>query len=378
MKIITYYLPQFHRIPENDKWWGEGFTEWVNVKKAQPLFKEHYQPRIPLNNNYYDLTDVNTLRWQVELAKKNHIWGFCFYHYWFGEKMLLQKPMELLLENKDIDMPFCISWANENWTNQWVSNNPKMLIRQQYGDEKEWEKHFQYLLPFFKDKRYIKENNKPVVVIYKPANMECVNEMIQYWNVLAQKEGFSGISYCSQISYQAKEQKEYYKNIDYLLDYQPTDVFISMTATKNRTIKRIKQIIKKCALWFGIDLEGKKITGLQQYDYEDVWKQVLAKVPAETRCVPGCFVDWDNTPRKQNKGTVLIHANPEIFKKYFRMQVENCRNQYRKDFMFMFAWNEWAEGGYLEPDEKFKDAYLRAIKEVLEELNEVPENKSCL
>lgn len=122
----------------------------------------------------------------------------------------------------------------------------------------------------------------------------------------------------------------------------------------------------------------KKIAGLQQYDYEDVWKQVLAKVPAETRCVPGCFVDWDNTPRKQNKGTVLIHANPEIFKKYFRMQVENCRNQYRKDFMFMFAWNEWAEGGYLEPDEKFKDAYLRAIKEVLEELNEVPENKSCL
>lgn len=373
MKIITFYLPQFHQIPENDKWWGEGFTEWVNVKKAQPLFENHNQPRIPLNRKYYDLSDIDTIRWQVELAKKNHIWGFCFYHYWFGEKLLLQKPMELLLENKDIDFPFCISWANENWTNQWVSNNPKMLIKQEYGDQNEWTRHFNYLLPFFKDKRYIKKDNKPVIVVYKPTNMKCINEMIECWNELAKREGFDGICYCSQISYEAEEKEDYFKNIDFWLDYQPTDTFINITKSKNESVKKIKQFIKKIALSIGIDLEGKKISGLQKYKYEDVWKSIVAKKPTNSRVVPGCFVDWDNTPRKQNKGTVLDGCGPDVFKKYFGKQVKNCIEMYKKEFMFMFAWNEWAEGGYLEPDEKYGDGYLRAIKETLEELDVVPD-----
>lgn len=373
MKIIAYYLPQFHCIPENDEWWGKGFTEWVNVKKAKPLFDGHNQPRVPLNENYYNLLDVDTLRWQAELAKKNHVWGFCFYHYWFGEKLLLGRPMELLLENKDIDIPFCISWANENWTNQWVSNSPKMLIRQEYGSEAEWLRHFEYLLPFFKDSRYIKKDNKPVVVMYKPTNFERINEMIAYWSFLAEKEGFDGVCLMSQISHEALEKPVYFQNIDYYLDYQPTDTFILKTRTTNKYLKAIKSFIKRIALKVGVDLEGKKIQGLQKYSYASVWETVLAKRPDCSKRVPGCFVDWDNTPRKGMKGTVLPDANPTSFKSYLRRQVKNCQENYQKDFMFMFAWNEWAEGGYMEPDTKYGDGYLRAIRETLTELNEVPD-----
>ena len=373
MKIIAYYLPQFHTIPENDEWWGKGFTEWVNVKKAEPLFKDHNQPRIPLHNNYYNLLDVETLKWQAEIAKKYGIWGFCFYHYWFGDKLLLQKPMEILLEHPEIDLPYCVSWANENWTNQWVSNSPKILIKQEYGDKDEWKNHFDYLLSFFKDKRYIKKNNKPVVVIYKPTNIEKINSMIDFWNTLARENGFEGICFMSQISYEAKEKFEYFKNIDYILDYQPTNTFIELTRTKNRFIRSIKNSIKKFALMFGLDIEGKKLGGLKRYEYSDIWKKIIDRKPQLPNSVPGCFVDWDNTPRKQNKGTVLLNSNPQNLKKYLKLQIDNCEKNYKKDFMFMFAWNEWAEGGYLEPDTVYEESYLQAIKEALEESNSMPD-----
>ena len=379
MKIIAYYLPQFHCIPENDAWWGEGFTEWVNVKGAKPLFDGHNQPRIPQDKNYYNLLQVDVIRWQAELAKKNHIWGFCFYHYWFGEKILLQKPMEILLTNKDIDIPFCISWANENWTNQWVSNSPKLLVKQEYGDEKEWERHFDYLLPFFNDARYIKENGKPVVVIYKPTNFSRINDMIDFWNSLAIANGFKGICFMSQISNEASEKKNTFEKIDYILEYQPTNIFIDKSKTRNIFIRKTKHFIKKIMRVFNIELEGKKIGAkLVMYDYSDIWQQVLKRQPVSGKNVPGCFVDWDNTPRKGDKGTVLLNASPGKFKQFFKEQVIRCKNLYKKDFMFIFAWNEWAEGGYLEPDNHYHDGYLKAIRATLEELDEVPENTSQL
>ena len=165
MKIIAFYLPQFHSFPENDEWWGKGFTEWTNVKRAKPSFKGHYQPRIPLNKNYYNLTDVNALKWQADIAKKYGVYGFCYYHYWFDGHMLMEKPMEIMLQNKEVDLPFCICWANENWTKAWAQHSRKVLIAQTYGDKKDWEKHFYYLLPFFKDKRYIYKDGMPIFVI---------------------------------------------------------------------------------------------------------------------------------------------------------------------------------------------------------------------
>ena len=166
MKVIAFYLPQFHTIPENDEWWGKGFTEWTNVKAAKPLFEGHVQPRIPLNNNYYNLLDDEVMEWQVELARQYGVYGFCFYHYWFDGHMLLEKPMENMLNSDKINFPYCICWANENWTNAWTANGDvKTLIKQTYGDREEWERHFSYLLDFFKDKNYIKENNKPLFVL---------------------------------------------------------------------------------------------------------------------------------------------------------------------------------------------------------------------
>lgn len=197
MKIIAFYLPQFHDIPENDEWWGKGFTEWVNVKKAQPLYKGHEQPRIPMNENYYNLLDDNVKIWQANIAKEYGIYGFCYYHYWFGGKLLLEKPMEQMLANPKVDIPFCISWANEPWTKAWV-NESKVLIPQFYGGKKEWKEHFDYLLPFFKDNRYIKEDNKPLFIIYRAEVIDCLNDMLDYWTELARQNGFSGMKYAYQ------------------------------------------------------------------------------------------------------------------------------------------------------------------------------------
>ena len=373
MKIISFYLPQFHCIPENDENWGKGFTEWNNVRKSKALFNGHNQPRVPLNDNYYNLLDIETIKWQARIARENHIWGFCFYHYWFGDKLLLEKPMELLLNDKSISINYCISWANENWTNQWVSNNPKIIVKQTYGDYKEWKRHFDYLLPFFKDGRYIKRNNCPVVVIYKPTNFKEINSMKLFWDKLAIQNGFNGICFISQISCFFKENPSAYCSMDFLLDYQPVDYFISKSRSRSYTLNLFKKIIKNFANRFGVDLEGKKITHLTKYAYSDVWNWILNKEILDERVVPGLFSDWDNTPRKGNKGTLLLGACPELFSYYLKQQIINCKNNYKKDFMFAFAWNEWAEGGYLEPDEKFGFGYLESIKSILEELCEVPD-----
>ena len=190
MKIIAFYLPQFHNIPENDEWWGDGFTEWTNVKKAKPLYEGHMQPRVPLGGNYYNLLDDNVKIWQADLAKKYGVYGFCYYHYWFNGKMLLEKPMEQMLANKEVDIPFCICWANEPWTKAWVGDERKLLIAQEYGQEEEWKQHFMYLLPFFKDERYITKNGKPLFVFYRPDIVPCMKEMIETWDKLAKENAF--------------------------------------------------------------------------------------------------------------------------------------------------------------------------------------------
>ena len=165
-------MPQFHAIPENDIWWGEGFTEWTNTKAAKPLFRGHYQPKEPLKDNYYSLLDSKTQEWQASLAKKYGIYGFCYYHYWFHGKLLLEKPMENMLKNKKVDIPFCISWANETWSRTWSGQEREILIQQDYGNKSDWLKHIEYLVPFFKDSRYIKIDNKPLMLLYTSCKIE--------------------------------------------------------------------------------------------------------------------------------------------------------------------------------------------------------------
>lgn len=383
MKIIAYYLPQFHNIPENNEWWGDGFTEWVNVKKAKPLYEGHAQPRVPLNKNYYNLLDDDVKIWQAELAKEFGVYGFCYYHYWFNGKMLLEKPMEQMLANKKVDIPFCICWANEAWTKAWVSEEKKVLIPQFYGEQPEWKAHFDYLLPFLKDERYIKKDGKPLFVIYRPSVMNCVAEMMKYWNELAIKNGLPGICFAYQTGELDWSKNPVADSFDYDIEFQPGYARHAMLSGKKTFVNSLKkarrhiaEIVEKKT---GIDMlrygavAYRKLTNTTLISYDEAWKTILTSKPYRENSIPGAFVRWDNTPRHGERGFVYKGENPEKFKKYLSMQIKRAKEEYRQDMIFMYAWNEWAEGGYLEPDEKNGYGYLEAIKESLIENNEFPE-----
>ena len=196
------YFPQLHAIPENDEWWGKGFTDWVNVKKARPLFDGHYQPRVPLDDYYYDQSKLEVLRWQVKLARSYGIYGFCHYHYWFDGKQLLETPTNLMLANKDIGMPFCLSWANETWSKRWDGRDHHILIQQTHPpDEESWSRHFDYLIRAWTDERAIKIDGRPVFVIYRPHRISKIDEMLSYWQDRARQSGLKGLYFIFQKQY---------------------------------------------------------------------------------------------------------------------------------------------------------------------------------
>lgn len=382
MKIIAFYLPQFHNIPENDEWWGNGFTEWTNVKKAKPLYEGHMQPRVPLGGNYYNLLDDNVKIWQADLAKKYGVYGFCYYHYWFNGKMLLEKPMEQMLANKEVDIPFCICWANEPWTKAWVGDEKKLLIAQEYGQEEEWKQHFMYLLPFFKDERYITKDGKPLFVFYRPDIVPCMKEMIETWDKLAKENGLSGITFAFQSGdYDWNKSKEA-KLFDYDIEFQPPYASHWLYSNDGKIISALKKCRRLLAGWagkkFGIDLyrygtaQYKKMTGQTVANYDSMWQKIIEAKPMRSNSIPGAFVKWDNTPRHGERGQINV-GTPEKFEYYLSKQIKHAREDYHEDMIFMYAWNEWAEGGYLEPDEDDKYGYLEAIKRALEENNEFPE-----
>lgn len=372
MKILALYLPQFHTIPENDEWWGKGFTEWVNVKKAKPLFEGHYQPRIPLNNNYYNLLDNSVKAWQIDLAKKHGIYGFCVYHYWFCGKKLLEKPMEQYLEDKSLDFPFCFCWANEHWSNAWVSGENKILMAQNFEDREDWDRHFYYILPFFQDKRYIKEDGKPLYVIYLPNIIGPLNEMLDRWQTLAKENGFPGVKFISQSPFWHLDKHADKSVFDYSIEFQPSMINHLEKGEKGAMLIRWKSRISmflqnKLHIYL-----KRRIKEVKKSSYDEKWKQVINLHPQDDTCIPGAFVDWDNTPRKAERGAVYVGASPEKFKYYFDLQVKHAKKEYKNDWLIMFAWNEWAEGGILEPTEKYGCGYLEAIRDVLIENKEFP------
>lgn len=374
MKTIAFYLPQFHKIPENDEWWGEGFTEWTNMKKAKPLFEGHYQPRIPLDNNYYNLLDDKVMEWQVNLAKDSGLYGFCFYHYWFDGHMLLEKPMENMLKNKNINFPYTICWANEPWTNAWNSEgNTKTLIAQRYGDKKEWKQHFDYLLQFFQDKNYIQVDGKPLLVLYRPEIVDCLNEMLDYWQVLAKEAGFPGLSIAyQQVSYYLNDKKDE-SRFDFRIEYQPGyaryDVQKNAGSIKRHLLSvktKIRSLVTKIDKSFGTNISAKLTkSGISFENYDELCQAIINRHGEDEKSIAGMFVGWDNTPRRPENGRVCLDSTPEKFKHYMIEQIKNVKASYENDMIFIFAWNEWAEGGYMEPDEKYKFAYLDALRESL-------------
>lgn len=373
MKVIPVYLPQFHSISENDEWWGKGFTEWVNVKGAKPLFEGHNQPRVPLNNNYYDLLDVETLKWQCRLAQEHGIYGFCMYHYWFNGHLLLEKPMEMLLAHPEIDIKYCISWANHDWTDGWKASNraPKVLIAHNFDDEQDWVDHFNYMLPFFKDSRYMSENNKPLMVIYIPNLIRKLDKMLALWTQMAKENGFDGLTYIYQSASSSFDNSWNRSLFDYGVEMNPgyVNMFFGNTTSKiypklmkySHMVKRILGI-KRSLNFFCSKSE------ISKFDYDDVWNKILQLRPINkdvVKMIPCAVIDWDNTPRYKNRGEVWVNVTPQKFKQYFAQLVDNTKKYYDTDMIFVFAWNEWGEGGYLEPDSKNGYAFLDAINNVL-------------
>ena len=297
MKIIAFYLPQFHPIPENDKFWGKGFTEWTNVRKARPLFDGHEQPVVPLNRNYYNLLEPQVLEWQAKLANKYGIYGFCIYHYWIEGKKLLEKPLELLLKNPKIPIKYCISWANHSWTDSWGGDN-STLIAQTYGGKRDWEEHFQYLLPFFHDPRYIKLNGKPLLLIFNPEDIKDLNNMIDDWQKWAKAAGFNGISMAYQNYYFGMNKNRDDTRFDYGVEHQPAYAFADQRSkavmwVRQYGYKFLSMLQKRSGIKINMD-----ITKLELMEYSQVWERILERKPVDEKRIPGAFSGWDNTPRK--------------------------------------------------------------------------------
>lgn len=362
-KIVAMYLPQFHRTPENDKWWGEGFTDWVSCRKAEPLFEGHQQPKLPLNEYYYDLSKYESIKWQADIARRYGVDGWAIYHYWFKDgKKVLNKPAEIILENKEIDMPFCFAWDNTSWIRTWSkvegmswgaktdtetsteNTDNGVLLELDYGREEAWEQHFNYLLPFFLDDRYIKIDGRPVFIFFTNNNKSTLIEMCRYWNQLAKAKGFSGV-------YLITRQTPFNRNclFDATIKYEP--------AYSGWQAEQILGIV------LGIKDRKKVDDKPRMVSYDKIWKKIIrhTRFSFSKTSYSGAFIDFDDTPRKGGKGVVVQGATPEKFGRYLEQLYRICKRK-GKEFIFVTAWNEWGEGAVLEPSEKNEYKYLEQIK----------------
>ena len=368
VKLIAMYFPQFHAIPENDAWWGKGFTDWDNVKSAIPQYDEHYQPRIPMRNNYYDQSTIETLRWQIALAQQYGIYGFCHYHYWFDGKQLLETPTNLIMENRDIDFPYCLSWANETWSRRWDGRDSHTLIQQTHPATKEsWRRHYDYLIKAWTDPRAIKVDSKPVFVIYRPQHIDKIDDMLAYWRELAHRDGLPGLYFIFQKQYELPS-KNCLNSFDALFQFQPFEAINTPTYDRDSIrhsllFKLVRSLPERYQDMLR-GLRAKFIKELTFHDYDATWQKIIELHPDnKLTTFPGAFADWDNAARYKSRATIFRGASPEGFGKWLAKLVDGMpQRNLPENYIFLNAWNEWSEGAYLEPDEKFGFQYLEAIK----------------
>jgi hypothetical protein len=349
-RVIAFYLPQYYPIPENDEWWGKGFTEWTNTAKAKPLFPGHYQPHIPADLGFYDLRVPETRAAQAEMAREYGVEGFCYYHYWFGGRRILERPFEEVLHSGQPDLPFCLCWANHSWSTVWQGTSD-VLIEQTYPGMQDHEAHFYYLLQAFSDPRYIRVAGKPMFIIYNPDDIPDVRNVLDFWRDLARKANLDGLHLVG-ISHRAEKWDPRPRGLD----------ACAMQALPNRNgrIPR-RYLTTKIKLW----LEGKK-HDLSIYDYEEVIPSLLRSDVPGFLDYPIALPNWDNTPRSGMNGLVLHNSTPELFRKHFRQAVARASalgEGHR--IVFLKAWNEWAEGNHLEPDLRWGRQYLEVLRDEL-------------
>ena len=374
-RVIAYYLPQFHPIPENDEAWGKGFTEWTNVASAKPQFKGHYQPRIPADLGFYDLRLSEVREQQARMAKEAGIEGFCYWHYWFGNnKRLLERPFQEVLNSGKPDFPFCLAWANHDWTTKTWKNNgkPAMIAKQLYPGEEDYRQHFYTVLPAFKDHRYITVDGKPLFAIFDPYSFKDIRNFIEVWRNLAKENGLKGIHFiaiCNNTSTMkrladgsikrvlpnTKSSAEVYKEM-LSLGFDGLNSFGKSRGEMlalGRIRRTVRFLLQKNISWFPP----------LKYDYAKVTKHFFAPEDRWDNVYPTIMPQWDRTPRAGKHEGIYINSTPENFKKHIEEALEVIKERPNEHkILFLRSWNEWGEGNYVEPDLKYGHKFLGAIK----------------
>lgn len=358
VRLIAFYLPQFHPIPENDEWWGKGFTEWTNVTKAKPLFRGHYQPHLPADLGFYDLRLSETRTAQAEMAREHGIEGFCYWYYWFAGKRLLERPFCEVLESGKPDFPFCLAWANQTWTGVWHGATDKVLIEQAYPGMKDYESHFYAVLDAFSDGRYITIEGKPVFLVFRPHELPDPKRFTDCWRELAIKSGLKGLFFIGFA-------EPSWIPTDYSFDaYVPNNFGKALSKLRCSSRSYLDRIFRKLA---GKDLRQlyREISSKPMVHlYKDMIKHALPPLEKDFDQYPCVFPNWDNTPRSGVRGIVLHDSTPELFRVHLKEAIAQVYDRpHDKRVVFVKSWNEWAEGNYLEPDQRFGRAYLEVVKE---------------
>ncbi len=357
IKPIAIYLPQFHPIPENDKWWGKGFTEWTNVTKATPRFEGHYQPHLPADLGFYDLRLEEARLAQEAMAKEFGIHGFCYYHYWFNGKKVLNEPLDRKLKNPKEDFPFMMCWANENWTRVWDGSNDAILLQQDYSEEDD-RNHILHLIHYFKDDRYIKVDGKPVFIIYRPKFFPNIEKTIEIWREEVKRAGFPDIyiGFSQNFEHQFEPTS---KGFDFAFEFHPN--FQTQSGRKIYGIDLINRIKRRIKKKLKLELESFKY----YFDYAD-YSNEQKKNGFKENVYPGITPMWDNSARRKENPFILHDSSPEKYESWLKYIKDNYPwETVPENYVFINAWNEWAEGNHLEPCQKWGLQYLEATKEIL-------------
>ena len=345
VKPIAFYLPQFHPVRENSEWWGEGFTEWTNVARARPNFDGHYQPHIPKHLGFYDLRLPEVMQRQTDMAREFGVHGFCFYHYWFSGRRILELPVNNFLAS-NIDFPFCVCWANENWNRRWDGLDQEILLAQEYSTDNDL-RFIHDLLPLLKDPRYIRVGGKPVLLVYRTGDLPDPKATAELWRKEAMKAGLPGLHLVSVLSLWTPlaDPKSY--GFDALVEFPPHGFGFPVDRRPVRINENSKDHL--------------------YYDYNKAVDTSLRRGVAPFPVYRGVMPSWDNTARKQDNGLTFLNSSPEAYRAWLaQLVVHTCRHVPEdRRFIFINAWNEWAEGAHLEPDLKHDLAYLKATRQAL-------------
>jgi lipopolysaccharide biosynthesis protein len=347
-RIVAFYLPQFHPIPENDAWWGKGFTEWTNTAKAKPLFRGHHQPQIPADLGFYDLRVPETRAAQAALAREYGVEAFCYYYYWFGGKRLLERPFNEVLASGEPDLPFCLCWANATWTGVWHGASNRVLVEQTYPGDADEAAHFSEILKAFRDPRYVTVDDKPMYVVHRPLDIPDVRAMTGRFRAMAARAGLKGLHLVGVTAHKVWDPREY--GFDAL-------VIQRMPALDGSIPWRYPLTKLKARL-------GRR--RLTVRSYADYIAKLITPHTSQQEYYPCLFPNWDNTPRSGMNGLVLEGSTPELFARHTREALSRVKHKSpQHQLVFLKSWNEWAEGNYVEPDLQFGRRYLEVLRSEL-------------